>query len=50
MTTVATLYKKIRFYTRENVGAEDIVLPPEEIDTEAGTWREIDPDDMGRFP
>ncbi len=35
VTTVATLYKKIRFYTRENVGAEDIVLPPEELDTEA---------------
>ncbi len=35
VTTVATLFKKIRFYTRENVGAEDIVLPPEEIDTEA---------------
>ena len=35
VTVVATLYKKIRFYTRENVGAEDIHLPPEEIDTEA---------------
>jgi DEAD/DEAH box helicase domain-containing protein len=35
VTTVATMYKKIRFYTRENVGAEDIVLPPEELDTEA---------------
>ena len=35
VTTVATLYKKIRFYTRENVGAEDIHLPPEELDTEA---------------
>ncbi len=35
VTTVATLYKKIRFYTRENVGAEDINLPPEELDTEA---------------
>jgi len=35
VTTVATLYKKIRFYTRENVGAEDIRLPPEEMDTEA---------------
>ncbi len=35
VTSVATLYKKIRFYTRENVGAEDIHLPPEEIDTEA---------------
>jgi DEAD/DEAH box helicase domain-containing protein len=35
VTIVATLYKKIRFYTRENLGAEDIHLPPEEIDTEA---------------
>ena len=35
VTTVATLYKKIRFYTRESVGAEDIHLPPEELDTEA---------------
>ncbi len=35
VTTVATQYKKIRFYTRESVGAEDIHLPPEELDTEA---------------
>ncbi|MBL8862591.1 MAG: DEAD/DEAH box helicase [Planctomycetes bacterium] len=35
VTTVATQYKKVRFYTRESVGAEDIVLPPEELDTEA---------------
>ena len=35
VTTLATLYKKIRFYTRENVGSEDIHLPPEELDTEA---------------
>ncbi len=35
VTTVATLYKKIRFYTRENVGAGEIHLPPEELDTEA---------------
>lgn len=35
VTTVATLYKKIRFYTRENLGAEDIHLPPEELDTDA---------------
>jgi DEAD/DEAH box helicase domain-containing protein len=34
VSTVATQYKKIRFYTRENVGAEDIHLPPEELDTE----------------
>lgn len=35
VTTVATMYKKIRFYSRENVGAGDIHLPPEEMDTEA---------------
>ncbi len=35
VTTLATLYKKVRFYTRESVGAEDIHLPPEELDTEA---------------
>jgi DEAD/DEAH box helicase domain-containing protein len=35
VTTLATLFKKIRYYTRENVGADDIVLPPEELDTEA---------------
>jgi DEAD/DEAH box helicase domain-containing protein len=35
VTTLATLYKKIRFYTRESVGAEDIHLPAEEMETEA---------------
>jgi len=35
VTTLATQYKKIRFYTRENVGAEDIHLPAEELDSEA---------------
>jgi DEAD/DEAH box helicase domain-containing protein len=35
VTTVATQYKKVRFYTRESVGAEDIHLPAEELDTEA---------------
>ncbi len=35
VTTVATQYKKVRFYTRESVGAEDIHLPPEELDTQA---------------
>ena len=35
VTTLATLFKKIRFYTRENVGADDIVLPAEELDTDA---------------
>ncbi|MFT5198682.1 MAG: DEAD/DEAH box helicase domain-containing protein [Planctomycetota bacterium] len=35
VTTVATIFKKVRFYTRENVGAGPIQLPPEELDTEA---------------
>ena len=35
VTTLATLYKKVRFYTRESIGAEDIHLPPEELDTDA---------------
>ncbi len=35
VSTLATVYKKIRFYTRENVGAGEIHLPPEEMDTEA---------------
>jgi DEAD/DEAH box helicase domain-containing protein len=37
VTTLATQYKKVRFYTRENVGAEDIHLPPEELDTQTFT-------------
>ncbi|QDV07476.1 ATP-dependent RNA helicase DbpA [Planctomycetes bacterium Poly30] len=49
VTTVATLYKKIRFYTRENVGSGDIQLPPEELDTEAFilTMSEEAADDIG---
>jgi len=35
VTTQATLFKKVRFYTRESVGAGQIHLPAEEIDTEA---------------
>jgi DEAD/DEAH box helicase domain-containing protein len=35
VTTQATVYKKIRFYTRENVGAGEIDLPSETMDTEA---------------
>ena len=31
---ITTMYKKVRFYTRENIGAGDIHLPPEELDTE----------------
>jgi DEAD/DEAH box helicase domain-containing protein len=49
VTTVATLYKKIRFYTRENVGSGDIALPPEELDTEAFilTMSEAAAEDLG---
>jgi DEAD/DEAH box helicase domain-containing protein len=35
VVTTATVFKKIRFYTRENVGAGDIDLPPEEMETDA---------------
>ncbi len=35
VTTLATSYKKIRYYTRESVGVEQIHLPPEEIDTQS---------------
>ena len=35
VSTQALLYKKIRFYTRENLGAAPIHLPPEEMDTTA---------------
>jgi DEAD/DEAH box helicase domain-containing protein len=35
VTTLATQFKKVRFYTRESVGAEDIHLPAEELDSEA---------------
>lgn len=35
VTTLATAFKKIRFYTRENVGVDEIHLPAEELDTEA---------------
>jgi len=40
--TLATVYKKIKFYTRENVGAGEIALPPEEMDTTA-VWMLLDP-------
>jgi DEAD/DEAH box helicase domain-containing protein len=39
--TLATLYKKIKFYTRENVGAGEIALPPEEMETTA-VWMLLD--------
>jgi DEAD/DEAH box helicase domain-containing protein len=35
VTKTATLYKKIRFYTRENIGTGPINLPSEEMHTEA---------------
>jgi DEAD/DEAH box helicase domain-containing protein len=35
VSTLATAFKKIKFYTRENVGIGEIVLPPEEYETEA---------------
>jgi DEAD/DEAH box helicase domain-containing protein len=35
VTTLATVFKKIRFYTRENVGAGEIHLPAEEMLTDA---------------
>lgn len=35
VATLAKAFKKVRFYTRENVGIGDINLPPEEFETEA---------------
>jgi len=35
ITTVSTCYKKIKFYTHENVGFGEISLPPEEMHTTA---------------
>jgi DEAD/DEAH box helicase domain-containing protein len=35
VSTLAKAFKKIKFYTRENVGIGEIALPPEEFDTEA---------------
>ncbi|MEM8883211.1 MAG: DEAD/DEAH box helicase [Planctomycetota bacterium] len=49
--TLATLYKKIKFYTRENVGTGEITLPPEEMDTTAA-WMLLEPDvasELGLF-
>ncbi len=40
--TLATVYKKIKFYTRENVGAGEIALPPEEMET-TSVWMLLDP-------
>jgi DEAD/DEAH box helicase domain-containing protein len=38
VTTVATQFKKIRYYTRENVGAGEIHLPAEEMLTDGFAW------------
>ena len=35
ITTVSTCYKKIKFYTHENIGFGEISLPPEEMRTTA---------------
>lgn len=35
ITTVSTCYKKIKFYTHENIGFGEISLPPEEMHTTA---------------
>lgn len=35
VSTLAKAFKKIKFYSRENVGIGEIVLPPEEFETEA---------------
>jgi DEAD/DEAH box helicase domain-containing protein len=35
VSTLAKAFKKIKFYTRENVGIGEINLPPEEFETEA---------------
>jgi DEAD/DEAH box helicase domain-containing protein len=40
--TLASVFKKIKFYTRENVGAGEIDLPPEEMETTA-VWMLLDP-------
>jgi DEAD/DEAH box helicase domain-containing protein len=49
--TLATVFKKIKFYTRENVGAGEIALPPEEMETTAA-WMLLEPDaarELGLF-
>ena len=35
ITTLSTCYKKIKFYTHENIGFGEISLPPEEMHTTA---------------
>ncbi len=43
VTTLATLYKRIRFYTNENLETGPIDLPPEEMDTTA-MWLVVTPE------
>lgn len=35
VTTIVPMFKKIRYYTRENCGAMELTLPPEEMETES---------------
>lgn len=35
VTVLASVYKKVKFYTHENVGAGEIHLPPEQMETQA---------------
>ena len=47
VTSLATMFKKIKFFTHENIGFGQIHLPPEEMHTTA-YWLAI-PEDTGRF-
>lgn len=46
VTSLATMFKKIKFFTHENVGSGPIHLPPEEMHTTA-FWISITEDTMG---
>jgi len=48
VTTVATLYKKIKFHTHENVGSGHIHLPEQTMHT-TSYWWELDPGLAGRL-
>jgi DEAD/DEAH box helicase domain-containing protein len=43
LTSLATMFKKVRFYTHENVGAGPIHLPEQTLHT-TGYWTSLDPD------
>lgn len=47
-TRVATLWKRMRFYTNENVETGPIDLPPEELDT-TGFWMALAPELVDRL-